>query len=273
MRAGFTLLEVMMAVTIFGIVAVAVYGTFARTLRSKAIAEERATTVQIGRAALARMADEIASAYYPAVPEAIFRSLRGGTDDTPLDSIVFTALSSRPTGLVGNDSDQRTIAYFFPQRRDRMRAGDAGRARAAGNILSDADAEDFFAAFGPRRPPRDGEAPERLLRREAPMVPDALDVAPATAFVEDVASLELRFHNGTEWVDSWDSQDRVAHDRRLPRAVAIDLALYDADGEIRHFITAVDLALADARPGPAASGAPRTTPTPRPRPSPGAGDE
>ena len=263
---GFTLLEVMMAVTIFGIVALTVYGTFARTLRSKAIAEERADVVQAGRGAVARMADELASAFYPVQATsglAIFRSLSGGTDTTPLDAIIFTALSPRPAGVVGRDSDQRIITYFFPERRDRMRAGDRDTPRAAGNILDASDAEDFFAAFGPRRPPRDGETPERLLRREAIMASrDALDAARATAFLDDVASLEFRFHNGTEWVDEWDSEDRA--NPRLPRAVAIDLALYDANGEIHHFITSVDLAMAEARPGPASSGAPRASGSPQP---------
>lgn len=264
-RVGFTLLEVMMAVTIFGIVALTVYGTFARTLRSKAIAEERADVVQAGRGAVARMADELSSAFYPqGTGLAIFRSLSGGTETLPLDAIIFTALSSRPAGVVGRDSDQRIISYFFPERRDRRRAGDRDAPRAAGNILDASDAEDFFAAFGPRRPPRDGETPERLLRREAIMASrDALDAAQATAFLDDVASLEFRFHNGTEWVDAWDSEDRANY-RPLPRAVAIDLALYDARGDIQHFITAVDLALAEARPGPAASGAPRATGSPHP---------
>jgi hypothetical protein len=127
--------------------------------------------------------------------------------------------------------------------------------------------EDFFAAFGPRRTPRNGETPERLLRREAIMASrDALDAAPATAFLDDVASLDFRFHDGTDWVDEWDSEDQTSF-ARLPRAVAIDLALYDAQGEIHHFITSVDLALADARPAPRASGAPAAndgTKTPRP---------
>src|SRR5262249_53900281 len=67
-RAGFTLLEVMLALPILGIVATAVYGTFSRTLRSKQIADERADVLRTGRAALARMADEIASAFYPQEP-------------------------------------------------------------------------------------------------------------------------------------------------------------------------------------------------------------
>jgi prepilin-type N-terminal cleavage/methylation domain-containing protein len=60
---GFTLIEVMLALGIFGIVAVTLYGTFSRTLRSKGLAERRAEITRVGRSALGRMADEIGSAY------------------------------------------------------------------------------------------------------------------------------------------------------------------------------------------------------------------
>ena len=282
--AGFTLLEVMMAVTIFGIVALTVYGTFARTLRSKMLAEDQAELTQTGRSAVARMADELASAFYPRPPLysasayggiaslRIFRSLQGGTEMMPLDAIIFTALSSRPAGGEGRDSDQRIISYFFPvgrggndrqdggnDHREESRAGSSGI--GAGDFRVD-EAQDFFAAFGPRPTPPAGTTPERLLRREAIMASrDALEQAIPTAFVDNVASLGFRFYNGTDWLRTWDSED-TANYRPLPRAVAIDLGLYDLAGEIHHFTTSVDLALADTLPGPRSSGG--GTPTPRP---------
>ena len=249
-RAGFTLLEVMVALTICGVVLTAVYGTFSRTLRSKGIAEERAEITRTGRNAVGRMADELASAYYPdgEVPGAIFRGLPGGTESAPLDAVIFSTLSIRPATASGADSDQRVISYFFPQRRrdgasTRMAEGD------------DEDIEDFFAAFGRPQPPRAGVSFERLLRREGPLTESTLDLAPATAFADNVASLRLRFSDGVEWLPGWDSED-AANYRRLPRAVAIDLGLYDAAGEIHHFATSVDLPLADTRPPRAGGGTP-----------------
>jgi len=133
-RAGFTLLEVMMAVTIFGIVALTLYGTFARTLRSKALAEAHAELTQTGRSAVARMAEEIASAFYPRDPTygrtlyvsplPIFRTLKGGTETMPLDEIMFTALSSRPASPTGRDNDQRFIFYSFPVTKTSRRSDD-----------------------------------------------------------------------------------------------------------------------------------------------------
>src|SRR5262249_17042143 len=127
----FTLLEIMMAVTIFGIVAITVYGTFARTLRSKGLAEEQAELMQTGRSAVAHMADEIASAFFPrqplysptmyaaVAPIHIFLCVQGGPESVPLDTIVFTGLSPRPASTSGRDSDQRMISYFFPQAQGR----------------------------------------------------------------------------------------------------------------------------------------------------------
>ncbi len=275
----------MLALGIFGLVAVTLYGTFSRTLRSKAIAEERAKVTRVGRAAVGRMADEIASAYYPRnLPgTAIFRVLPGGTDEAPLDSLVFTALSSRPAGLEGRGTDQRMLAYFFARDRSGLRRDQRTTTTASGDkvtmdtsasdhmarhgevdLLAD-DADDFFAAFGPTPAPVLGTAPHRLLRREATMIERrALDDARASVFVENVASLAFRFYDGRDWLDLWDSEEANA---RLPRAVRIDLALYDAVGDVHRFTTAVDLPLSDrivqpagaASPG-AASPAPRRTP-------------
>jgi prepilin-type N-terminal cleavage/methylation domain-containing protein len=257
---GFTLLEVMLAVTILAIVAVAVYGTFSRTLRSKGIAEEQVEVTHAGRSALGRMAEEITSAFYPEASAggAIFRSLSGGTESAPLDALVFSALSARPSGSDARDSDQRIISYFFSQRPARM-----GAAAAA---AIEEDARDFFAAFGPRQPRAEGVIPERLLRREKVMITSdaATPLVSPVIFLDNVASLQFRFHDGTTWLDAWDSEDRITYYPRLPRAVAIDLGLYDAKGEIYHFATAVDLPLADTRPGRARS-SPAGNPTPQSR--------
>jgi prepilin-type N-terminal cleavage/methylation domain-containing protein len=278
---GFTLIEVMMALGIFGLVTVTLYGTFARTLRSKGIAERRAEVTRVGRAAVGRMADEIGSAYYPSSLSgtAIFRVLKSGTEEVPLDSLVFTALSARPAGIDGRGTDQRMLAYFFPRERSGLRReGRTSDAAASGaldrpanrggvDLLAD-DADDFFAAFGASHAPVLGTRPQRLLRREATMIERrALDEARAAVFLDDVASLELRFYDGREWRDVWDSEDPDS--RRLPRAVRIDLALYDETGDVHHFTTAVDIPLSDTPVGSAAS--PGTAKTPAPGRSPGLG--
>ena len=282
-HGGFTLIEIMLALAIFGLVTVTLYGTFARTLRSKGLAERRAEVTRLGRAAVGRMADEIGSAYYPAnfSGTAIFRVLKSGTEDAPLDSLVFTALSARPAGMDGRGTDQRMLTYFFPRDRSGMRRekrtsesdpeGPLSRAanRGGPDLLAD-DADDFFAAFGATDPPVLGASPHRLLRREATMIERrALDDARATVFLDDVASLALTFFDGREWRETWDSEDPDT--RRLPRAVTVDLALYDAAGDVHHFITAVDIPLSDT-PIPFTSSSPGSgTRTPSPKKTPGGG--
>jgi len=97
----------------------------------------------------------------------------------------------------------------------------------------------------------------------------ALDEARASVFVDAVASLTFEFFNGTDWVEVWDSEEANA---RLPRAVRIDLALYDAAGAIHHFTTAVDLPLSDRIASGAAGASPGgTARTPAARKTPGSG--
>lgn len=179
------------------------------------------------------------------------------------------------------------LAYFFARDRSGLRgerrtgrsSDDAasGSATARGSapdrsgrddgtdLLAD-DADDFFAAFGPTPVPVLGTTPHRLLRREATMIErHALDDARAAVFVDDVASLAFQFYDGRDWVDLWDSEEANA---RLPRAVRIDLALYDAAGEIHHFTTAVDLPLSDRVAAAAPGGSPGAGRTPTARRTP-----
>jgi prepilin-type N-terminal cleavage/methylation domain-containing protein len=249
--SGFTLLEAMLAVTILGIVATALYGSFSGALRSRAIAEDRIEVTRTGRSALARMTDDLIATVDPSseggagTATATFFSFPDGTDSTPLDNLTFSAAPDRPSGLLGRTAGQQTITYFFAEAANPMRS-DRPDPRAF-------DVVDFFAAFPPRYQLPDDAQPERLLRRQAApasgddLAPaDGLGPAPATLFLDNVASLEFRFYDGVQWHDDWDSEDPT-YPSRLPLAVEIDLALYDATGAIHHFTTAVDLPLANRR--------------------------
>ncbi len=66
---------------------------------------------------------------------------------------------------------------------------------------------------------------------------------PSSSRASRASSFE--FFDGRDWQETWDSEERNA---RLPRAVGIDLALYDPSGGIHHFTTAVDLPLSDHVP-------------------------
>lgn len=298
--AGFTLLEVMLAITIFGIVATTIYGTFSRTLRSKTLAETEIEVARTGRGALARMTDELGAAYCPDPPQGpCFWSVAGGTDSQPLDMLAFSALSNRGT-VDGRDTDQRMITYLFSEDKNGMRrrrgdgrgdgarasgGADSGGARTSGIVgdsatgtgLGRGDARDrantepfdFFAAFGATSLRERGIPAERLLRRELALIqrPTTDDNGILTAFLDNVASLQFRFYDGTDWLEAWDSEDHANYPQSLPRAVEIDLGLYDQNGAVHHFATAVDVALSDPRrrpisssPRPSGSPAPRSTP-------------
>jgi prepilin-type N-terminal cleavage/methylation domain-containing protein len=266
-RAGFTLLEVVLAVTIFGLVATAIYGTFSRTLRSKRIAEGRMDVVRTGRIAVNRIADEIATAAPDAsqvTGEKKFLAVDAGDEAAPLASLAFWTLGSRG-GPEDFATDQRMIEYFFTtEGRSTSRRSRRATTVATGALAEDAaagpgrrpgrerdvDAFDLFAGFGAEALHERGIPAERLLRRESLLIQrNGNDDAYATVFLDNVASLRFRFCDGTTWLDTWDSDDRANYAGGMPRAVAIDLGLYDENGAVHHFATAVDLIMVKQRVG------------------------
>lgn len=92
---GFTLLEVLVAVTILGIILLTVYGTVSRTISTKEYAEERARLASVGREAVLRIADEIEGALSPPTAGALFQGLSSGTRQFA-DQVRFTIVSRPP---------------------------------------------------------------------------------------------------------------------------------------------------------------------------------
>ncbi len=60
---GLTLVEVLVAITIFAIVAVVVFGGFSQTMINKQILEEDADRTHVIRVAMERMVNELSMAY------------------------------------------------------------------------------------------------------------------------------------------------------------------------------------------------------------------
>ncbi|MFN8640292.1 MAG: prepilin-type N-terminal cleavage/methylation domain-containing protein [Candidatus Binatia bacterium] len=76
--AGFTLLELLLAVVILGLITATVYGALARTESSKRIAENRAELYSAGRQAITKIANDIEGALPPPSGDRIyFRGTHG----------------------------------------------------------------------------------------------------------------------------------------------------------------------------------------------------
>jgi general secretion pathway protein J len=200
---GFTLVELLIAVGITGIITVLVYGSFARTFDTREFvlqSQERYHTVRV---ALERMAREISMAFVYDCREVdtptgerrhktLFKVEREGK----VDRMVFTSFSHLRLFKDVNESDQNVLSYY-----------------------GEGDPEDSSITNLVRREKTriDGEPEEGG---------DALVLCP------DIESLhfELWDEDKEEFVEEWDCS-QIERLNRLPPMVRITLTVIDEYGE------------------------------------------
>lgn len=197
---GFTLLEVLIAVSIMaGIIAV-IYTSFFTTSRNVEQAEATRDASDLARTLVSKLSSDIANAYYnPAMPETVFygKSSTVTKDEPRFDSIDLTTLTNwrRPDT---KETDLWEVGYSFQEQPDKT-----------GMVMLRKEKRELGKDFPP---PLEGGTEY--------IITDRID------------QLRLRYYNGTSWVDDWDSRTRHA----LPNAVEIQLVLDDGSS----YITLVD---------------------------------
>lgn len=212
MRAkGFTLAEIMIAVSVLGFIALLTYGAFGNSLdardRSLVVAERYHEI----RQALNRMAREISMAFLSHHRDCddrrtytIFKeeSTGGG------DSLVFTSFSHIKMVKDANESDQNELTYFLaPDPKDQR-------------IKS-------------------------LMRREDSRIDDEPDEGGEEyVLLTDVESMELEYYNDQDddWEDDWDSES-MDYKNRLPLFVKITIKARGPHEKYETFVTKTEVFL------------------------------
>jgi general secretion pathway protein J len=208
-----TLLEVMVAVAILAMVSVLIYGAFDGMNRGKKSLGRMNDRYHQGRAAMARMAMELQSAFLslhqPLTQQQIRRqTIFTGTHSTPADRIDFTSFSHRRLARDSHESDQNEISYFASP--DPDVPGKVDLARRESTII---DLE----------PKRGGEV---------------------NVLVDDIEQFSVKYLDPTTdlWTDTWDSSQVSGQPGRLPFEVKLTLVLKGgaANRPIR-FVSKVEL--------------------------------
>ncbi len=242
--AGFTLLEMLVAITILGIILVSVYGVLSRALFAKDYAEGRAELYAAGREAVLKMSEEIEAALPPSVrAEVNFRALTHG-DRPPTDAVQFSINTHSGMRSIVPRSGRSTITYSLDPLQN---------------------SNDVFALRRDELPlvgsqsVGDDESSEEVPTPQ-PTGVYLLDPADCTEQRFCVVGLRLRFLDpkSGDWVSEWDSTQPLQLNK-LPAAAEIGLFLADAAGSVHDFTTIVDLVLAASSmptptPGPATGG-------------------
>ncbi len=210
--AGFTLLEMMLAVAILAIVLVMLSQSFHTVAMSKVQGENSLALDREGRGIIWRLSDEFQNAVQtPIYPSDV---MLVGTaqmqNDLPMDSVSLSTFGAgHQRALVGFGAEQ-LVTYTTSPNPDHPGWFVLTRSQMSALLTG--------VAVTPTTPP-------------------ALIVA------DNLVSLHLRYFNGTQWVESWNSM-QMPRNQQLPLAVSINLELADSEGHVRDFATEVDVPMA-----------------------------
>ncbi|WP_429885911.1 type II secretion system protein GspJ [Geoalkalibacter halelectricus] len=166
--AGFTLLEILVALTVTAIVLTATYGVFTSLSTAKDELERDGEIYHQARVLFDRMGREIRSTYFrPAVSETLFQGGEGEIRDQ--DFLELTTAITSPT---------------LP------RATGISRVR-----------------YEVRLNPNDREGPPILVRREESLLPGGSAEGMEHRLAAGVSRFGVRFFDGVEWRDAWNTTE------------------------------------------------------------------
>lgn len=196
-RRGFSLLEIVVAISILALIGSITFGTIASALETRDMLEEEDRSNQSARIALDRLRNDLRLAYLTSNTSAVNTYVTQfiGKNESP-DRLWFTSLSHRPMYRDSRECDQTEITYW-----------------------TEADPTMSGAYV--------------LLRREAPRIDNEPEkdglISPLAYHLKDVS---FRYINPktNEWVEEWDTTGADTPDF-LPRAVQVALVFLVPDDE------------------------------------------
>jgi general secretion pathway protein J len=212
-RRGFTLIEVLVAVSILAMVTTLVWGSFRDTFRTKTAVEAQSARYRTVRIALERVAREISQSY--------------------LSQNEDTSQQERRTLFLGkrkNDVDELRFSYFGHQR-----------------LYQDADECDTAQVyyFGARD--RDNNWTNLMRRETRRLGNDRPENLPGSTDVlcDDVVRFRLEYWDARDkqWRDEWATIAADGQPDRLPSKVRVTLVVHDERGKEVPFTTTTRIAM------------------------------
>ena len=198
MKRGFTLLEIILAVTILALVGTMIYGGFAQTALNKARVESDVKHYRTVHMALERIVREVSMAFVsthvnPSLDLRTVQTAFVGSDRGQDDRLDFNSFSHRRLYRNAHESDQNEISYFVTEHPDQP--GERVLARREQNRID----ED----------PRRGGKSQIL--------------------VEGVEEFNVEYFDPmlSEWIPNWATDDQFGQPNRLPTQVRVRLTVKD----------------------------------------------
>ncbi|MGH7842256.1 MAG: prepilin-type N-terminal cleavage/methylation domain-containing protein [Candidatus Binataceae bacterium] len=214
LTTGFTLIELMLALAILGLIMVMLAGSFHAVATGKLQGENRLATAQQGRSVLWEMSNEIRGAVQTQNVTASNVSMIGEgrmQNNSPLDSLTFSTL----------DPGHRRSLEGFGAEDDVTYATAPNPNHRGWFVLTRTQVSSLLTSGG-------GNANATV------------------TLADNLLALHFRYFDGNLWGESWNSQS-LPPGRQLPRAVEIELALASPRGAPLRLSTMVTLPMAFAQ--------------------------
>ncbi len=209
---GFTLIEILVAITILAMIFSIIFGTFFYTVRNAEEQEERAAIYHRANFILSNISRNVSSAYVP------FAGSYSPEDD---DQSVFLG-----TDTLIENSDADSLSAFTTNPRFGTRAMPGETARVSYEVVRAQDLEDA-ELFG------DENNPFVLKCTVEPLLLKSEDEEATPQWSLNIRSLNLEYSDGADWLQEWKYEDQGV----LPDAVRVALELADSNGDTYTFST------------------------------------
>jgi general secretion pathway protein J len=217
-RGGFTLLEVLVAVTILVMILSMIFGSFFYTVSTAERAEERAAMRHRAGFILEEISRTVSSAFVPYA--GLYEALEG-------ERTIFAG-SANPLG----EAQAGSLGVFTANPRLRSGAPGAGVAYVSYEAVEAFEIEDAFE-WGLEWV-RDENNPLVLMCTVEPMFAIADSESGRFRFwTLNVRSIGFQYFDGNGWLDEWVYEEQGA----LPGAVKIEVEFGDSDGESHAYST------------------------------------
>jgi prepilin-type N-terminal cleavage/methylation domain-containing protein len=205
---GFTLIEMMLAIGVLGLILAMLATSFSTVAHSKVHAEGRLLVDREGRALLWQISKEVRDAVFTPIAPSHVLLLGGGHvgSSGPLDTITLSTLDAGHRRAITGIAPEYIVSYSEVSNPDHRGWYLLQRTQQSGLMLAPAAGQSIMLA-------------------------------------DNLLSLHLRYFDGQRWTESWDSSS-LPPGRQLPIAVAIQIQMGAPGGRVMDFATQVTVPMA-----------------------------
>ena len=210
-RDGFTLIEMMLAIGVLGLILAMLSTSFSTVAHSKVHAEGRLIVDREGRALLWQISKEVRDAVQTPIAPSHVLLLGGGHSggSGPLDTLTLATLDAGHRRAITGIAPEYIVSYSEVSNPDHRGWYLLQRTQQSGLLLSGGGGQSLVLA-------------------------------------NNLLSLHLRYFDGQRWTESWDSSS-LPPGRQLPIAVAIQIQMAGPGGRPIDFATQVTVPMAIAQ--------------------------